>query len=80
MGRHSPDADTSRADISPWADTTAADGTHPTGMHSCSFKFRNLKKKVRLMVNDKVSCTYFSGSGTWYVTRVYSVNDQIKFF
>ena len=51
--------------------TRKAGGTHPPGMLSC------FKKKFGLMVNDKISCTHFSGSGA-YVTRVYTVNDQIN--
>ena len=45
LGRH-PWTDTPGQIPHPWADTppprktdTAADGTHPTGMHSCLYKF-----------------------------------------
>ena len=44
LGRHTPPGRHPQSDTAPWADTpprqtrqtaTAADGTHPTGMHSC---------------------------------------------
>ena len=36
LGRHHPQTDTPRADTLPPKTATAAEGTHLTGMHSCS--------------------------------------------
>ena len=52
LGRHPPGQTTPWADTHWWADTpgqtaSAADGMHPTGMHSCSFDLVRNGKDIR---------------------------------
>ena len=69
----SPEADTPRADTPkktpPSEISTAADGMHPTGMHSCEFKIRlirlglSFQKQKFLYLNSQPT-----DSQSWVIT------------
>ena len=52
-GRHLPQADTPLVRQTPPETATAADGTHPTGMHSCFSLFKRVFFQMKQLLQRK---------------------------